>query len=32
MDYAVEISPTPSVMVSRESLPRQPKILVLPGH
>jgi len=32
MDYAVEFSPTPSVMVSRESLPRQPKILVLPGH
>jgi L-ascorbate metabolism protein UlaG (beta-lactamase superfamily) len=32
MDYAVEFSPTPSVMVSRESLPRQPRILVLPGH
>lgn len=32
MDYAVEFSPTPSVMVSRESLPRQPRIVVLPGH
>jgi L-ascorbate metabolism protein UlaG (beta-lactamase superfamily) len=32
LDYTVEFSPTPSVMVSRESLPRQPQILVLPGR
>jgi len=32
MNYAVEFSPVPSVMVSRESLPRRPQILVLPGH
>jgi L-ascorbate metabolism protein UlaG (beta-lactamase superfamily) len=32
IDYTVEFSPTPSVMVSRESLPRQPQILVLPGR
>jgi len=32
LDYTVEFNPTPSTMVSRESLPRQPKILVLPGH
>ena len=32
LDYIVEFNPTASTMVSRESLPRQPKILVLPGH
>lgn len=32
LDYAVEFSPTPSVMVSRESLPQRPQILVLPGR
>jgi L-ascorbate metabolism protein UlaG (beta-lactamase superfamily) len=32
LDYAVEFSPTPSVVVSRETLPRQPQILVLPGR
>jgi L-ascorbate metabolism protein UlaG (beta-lactamase superfamily) len=32
MDYAVEFSATPSVMVSRENLPRRPQILVLPGR
>jgi L-ascorbate metabolism protein UlaG (beta-lactamase superfamily) len=32
MDYAVEFSPSPSVLVSRESLPQRPQILVLPGR
>jgi L-ascorbate metabolism protein UlaG (beta-lactamase superfamily) len=32
LDYAVEFSPSPSVMVSRESLPQRPQILVLPGR
>jgi L-ascorbate metabolism protein UlaG (beta-lactamase superfamily) len=32
LDYAVEFNPTPSTLVSRETLPRQPKILVLPGR
>jgi L-ascorbate metabolism protein UlaG (beta-lactamase superfamily) len=32
LDYAVEFNLTPSVLVSRESLPRQPQILVLPGR
>ncbi len=32
LDYAVEFSPAPSVVVSRETLPRQPQILVLPGR
>jgi L-ascorbate metabolism protein UlaG (beta-lactamase superfamily) len=32
LDYAVEFSATPSLVVSRDSLPRQPQILVLPGH
>ncbi len=32
LDYAVEFSPTASVVVSRETLPRQPQILVLPGR
>jgi L-ascorbate metabolism protein UlaG (beta-lactamase superfamily) len=32
LDYAVEFSPTASVVVSRQTLPRQPQILVLPGH
>lgn len=30
--YEVEIGETPSVVLSKTSLPEQPKILVLPGH
>ncbi len=30
--YAVEFSETPSLVVSRASLPATPKVLVLPGH
>lgn len=32
LDYAVEFSPTPGVLVARETLPRRPRILVLPGR
>jgi L-ascorbate metabolism protein UlaG (beta-lactamase superfamily) len=32
LDYEVVFSPTPSVMVSRETLPQRPQILVLPGR
>ncbi len=31
-EWAVEVSEIPSVLVSKESLPQKPKILVLPGH
>ena len=32
LDYAVEFNPTASTVVSRDTLPRQPRILVLPGR
>jgi L-ascorbate metabolism protein UlaG (beta-lactamase superfamily) len=31
-DWDVEVSPTPSVLLSKASLPPKPKLLVLPGH
>jgi L-ascorbate metabolism protein UlaG (beta-lactamase superfamily) len=31
-DRDVEVSPTPSVLLSKASLPPKPKLLVLPGH
>jgi L-ascorbate metabolism protein UlaG (beta-lactamase superfamily) len=31
-DYAVEIADTPSVVLSKATLPTKPKFLVLPGH
>ena len=31
-DWDVEISPMPSVVVSKTTLPDKPKLLVLPGH
>ena len=31
-EWTVEVSEIPSVLVSKESLPQKPKILVLPGH
>jgi L-ascorbate metabolism protein UlaG (beta-lactamase superfamily) len=31
-DWEVELSETPSVVISKASLPQKPKILVLPGH
>jgi L-ascorbate metabolism protein UlaG (beta-lactamase superfamily) len=30
--YAVEMSPTPSVVLTRSTLPKAPTVLVLPGH
>lgn len=32
LNYAVNMSPTASVLLSRDSLPSRPEILVLPGH
>ena len=31
-EWAVEIAPTPLLVVSRATLPAKPKVLVLPGH
>jgi L-ascorbate metabolism protein UlaG (beta-lactamase superfamily) len=31
-DFAVEMSPIPSVVISKTALPDKPKVLVLPGH
>jgi hypothetical protein len=31
-DYDVEVADTPSVVLSKASLPAKPKFLVLPGH
>jgi L-ascorbate metabolism protein UlaG (beta-lactamase superfamily) len=30
--YTVEMSPTPSVVLTRSTLPKAPTVLVLPGH
>jgi hypothetical protein len=31
-DWDVEMAETPSVVLSKASLPAKPKVLVLPGH
>jgi L-ascorbate metabolism protein UlaG (beta-lactamase superfamily) len=31
-DYAIEMSTTPTVVLSRNTLPKRPTVLVLPGH
>jgi hypothetical protein len=31
-EWEVEISPVPTVVLSKSTLPEKPKLLVLPGH